>query len=204
MSGNFVATVHQIAAAFGVSARQVQRFADEGMPRPVAGRYDPVGCARWFIERLRAELAALGQGDDLEAQRARAMAAQANLLEHRLKAARAELVPRGIIEAHYRAVMRWVRNAFLDRDYQAMAGQLVGKPRTEIRRLIDGWNRDVLLKLARGEGHPGLPDETPIAEAGEGASPRRRARRPRPAAPGRVEGTHRAIGRPARSKARRP
>ena len=201
MSGNFVATVHQIAAAFGVSPRQVQRFADDGMPRPVAGRYDPVGCARWFVDRLQVQLAALGQGDDLEAQRTRAMRAQAGLLEHRLKEERAELVPRQILVTHAAAVLGWVRGAVLNRDYQAMAGQLVGKSRAEIRQVIDDWNRETLLKLSRGEGHPGLSDETAIGEAGGGAAPRPRARRRQPA--GHVERAHQAIARRANRDGRR-
>ena len=57
------ATVEMTAKYFGCTVRTVQNWAKDGMPKSDRGEYDLLKCSRWYIQKLRREMASMKQGD---------------------------------------------------------------------------------------------------------------------------------------------
>lgn len=174
--------VRRLSAELGVSERQVQRLVQLGMPRAERGKYDLVACLAWMIARWKEQIAAAREKEGgLEFERMRATRAQADNLEHQLRARRATLIPADVAAAHAKAHFDAVRRAFLE-DLDGLAGRLAGKDRHEIKRVFHERNCAVLAKLATGDYLRTEP--RPVATVEKKPRPRRRrskaahARRP--------------------------
>ena len=57
------ATVETAAKFFGRDVRTIQNWVKEGMPKTDRGEYDLMKCSRWYIHKLRKEMASMKQGD---------------------------------------------------------------------------------------------------------------------------------------------
>ena len=78
-------TQKEVASAFGVTTRTIQRWHDEGFPREGSGRnttYDLTECINWRIDREREEVERiLAAFEDEDASRKKKLAMQARKLE---------------------------------------------------------------------------------------------------------------------------
>ena len=108
----YLVPVATLAAVLGVTRRYIQKLAQDGvLPEPVAhGRYDLEGCARAFIEHLKARAGRSGEASDYAASRALSEAARARLLTMEADEREGELVSLALVKAEVFQMARTVRD----------------------------------------------------------------------------------------------
>lgn len=106
--------VNGLADLLGVHPRQIANFADDGkVVRLKHGEYDRNASIRTYIEHLRTVAAGRSQSSTLAVERQRLAKAQADAVEIKVAAARAELIPAKEIETQWATVLRDVRASML-------------------------------------------------------------------------------------------
>jgi phage terminase Nu1 subunit (DNA packaging protein) len=138
-----------IAAAFGCSERQVQRFAGLGMPRTERGQYEAIACIRWYTAKLRKEIEDASDGDGLEHEQRRFTKAKADLAEIELFEKRGQFIPRDIFKQHVAMHIGAVRQRF-SRLPERIAPELEGEERGAIKAALMAHVRKTLTALATG------------------------------------------------------
>lgn len=107
----------EIAAAFGVTTRTIQRWHDEGLPRQGTGRdttYDLPECIAWRLEREREEVERILETfENEEASRKKKLAMQARKLELEVEEMEGRLIDIEDLEQLHSAPLAELRGQIL-------------------------------------------------------------------------------------------
>jgi len=92
-------SIKELAAGLGLSARRLQQFTDQGMPKVKHGEYDPLDVCRWFYLKWRdAELKKEKEDSRSDEEDRRHKRIKADREELKLNQERGDLMPTGIIQ----------------------------------------------------------------------------------------------------------
>lgn len=143
-------TVSELADVFGVTSRRVSQMVAEGLPRLPKGGHDLADACRWYLDRLKNQVAstrgALAQG------RARLATAKASREELELAARRDELIDAAAVRTTVFNLARSARDAILsvpDRLAPIITGM---DDAHEVHRLLSDELRRVVASLSSGVG----------------------------------------------------
>lgn len=147
----------QIAAVFGVAAKTIVEWQDQGMPIAERGRpgipseYDSDACIAWYVQREVKKVQS-------ERPQDRLARLQADKIEIELMEKRGQLLPADQVEPKLRAALIAAREMWRNEPAR-LAREVPGKPIKEIEDLLAGSYEAFLVKLSRWQDAAVIDDE---------------------------------------------
>lgn len=114
-----------LAGILELDRRRVEQLANEGMPRAARGKYDLEKCVRWYVAFLRKTKDRANVNAGFEAERTRAMRADASKKEIELARLMGELIPVEDAAAMWEEAIERIRSSMLA-SVSANARRVVG------------------------------------------------------------------------------
>lgn len=124
-----------------LSERRIGQLVDEGMPKVGHGKYDPLVCMHWYLGKLRPAVqrkATEGQDGitrNLQDERARLIAAQADAAEMDRDERRGQLIPLDVYEQQTSAWAHTTKQLILGLPAR-LVPKLDGLPRDQMRGIL--------------------------------------------------------------------
>lgn len=151
----------QVAEVFGVAAKTIVEWQDQGMPIAQRGKpgvpseYETVDCIAWYVER---EL----RKAQLELPRDRLARVQAEKIEMENAVTRGQLIPADQLEPKLRAAMVAMREHLIDLR-RSLVPQLVGRTAREMEQALEAAHAAALHRLSQWRQDDSEEDEEPAA-----------------------------------------
>ena len=172
-----MATQKALADHLDLTATRIKQLEAQGVFERQGRSYNLDACRVAYLRWLRSRVPGGGASKDLNAERARLTAAQAEKTEIDLAERRGELLPVDSVASLWTRVLTDTKTKLLSLPSK-LAPQVIGKSREEARAKIEHAIHEALRTLADTAG--GDPDGTDAAAEGDGKRVGRRASKTEP------------------------